>query len=785
MIRLTLILLLSLASCGSGSSNVDKAPAAGSLDGFNLLFVTLDTTRADHLGCYGRDEARTPTLDALAGSGVRFERAHTSVPLTLPSHSSMMTGRYPKEHGVRDNGRKSLSKALPTLAEAFSQHGYNTGAFVASFVLASRFGVNRGFDTYLDDLGQLSQGTDLLHQEIPAGQVTDRALTWLKERDGKKFFCWVHYFDAHDPYQPPPGFKNFADPYDGELAYIDSQLKRIIDWLDDSGQRDNTLIVVTGDHGESFGEHGHDGHTIFLYATNLHVPLIINQPNTLPEGRAVPDLVELVDLFPTLHELYGWQAPASLLSHSLVPAIDGSALDERAIYSENEYVTSAYGWAQQRSLTTAKWKYISTAVPELYDLEADPGETNNLAASKPDLALNLRDLLAEQHGAMVAGSAEDVEMDAAAQAAIANLGYGGSGTTVMGDDFLTEGLPDPKEMLPSLKFHQRAKQLVSRGDSEGAISAFKKAIRVNPKSTLMLYDLAIAYLDAGQALEAAQALEKALQADPQYMPALVSMGEALTALGRPAKAVKQYEAALLLVENSPEVHAVLASVLKSIGRPEDALSHFQSALEYKPNWNEVQLDIAVLLDNLGRNDEAITAYQFVLTKVPSKNPVRIRLAGLLADAGRADEATAQLRSALQLDSRDDTLFDALAQHYRRLNQDAQALELLREGQRATPSSLRLANALANLLATSTDAAVRNGPEALAMATEFCRQNRNQSATLLSTLAAAQAENGQFQEAIATINAAATRAQSGTQLARQIERERVLYSAGQPLRGIQN
>lgn len=784
MTRFTLILLLMLASCGSGSGNVDKAPVAGKLDGFNLLFVTLDTTRADHLGCYGHDEARTPTLDALAEDGVRFERAHTGVPLTLPSHCSMMTGRYPKEHGVRDNGRKSLSKALPTLAEAFSQRGYATGAFVASFVLASRFGVNRGFDTYLDDLGKLAQGEDLLHQEIPANEVTDRALSWLEARNGKRFFCWVHYFDAHDPYVPPAGFKDFKHPYDGELAYIDSQLARIVDWLDDSGQRDNTLIVITGDHGESFGEHGRDGHIIFLYGTNLHVPLILNQPSVLPQGRVADDLVELVDLFPTLHDLYGWEAPSSLLSRSLVPAIDGAQLSERAIYGENEYVTSAYGWAQQRSLTTGKWKYISSTIPELYDLQADPGETNNLAASKPDLALDLRNLLAEQHAAMVAGNAEDVEMDAAAQAAIAKLGYGGSGTTVTGDDFLTEGLPDPKEMLPSLTSHKRGKQLMARGDLEGAISAFKRAIRVNPKSTLMLYDLAIAYLDSGRALEAAQALEKALQADPRYMPALVSMGEALTALGRPAEAAKQYEAALLLVENSPEVHAVLASVLKSIDRKQDALTHFQSALEHKPGWIEVQLDIAVLHDELGQSNEAIAAYELVLNKTPQNHAVRVRLAEILATAGRIDEATTQLQSALEVAPKNDTLIEALARHFRRQGQGAQALALLRKSQQAIPSSLRIANALARLLATSTDDALRNGTEALAMATEFCRQNRNQSPSLLSTLAAAQAENGQFQEAISTIKSAATRAKSGTRLARQLDRERALYSAGQPLRGTQ-
>lgn len=777
--------LFLIVSCGPSAEQLDKGPLAGTTEGFNLLFVTLDTTRADHLGCYGHGPAKTPTIDELADNGILFERAYTGIPLTLPSHCSMMTGRYPKEHGIRDNGRKSLSGTLPTLAGLYSERGYATGAFVASFVLSSRFGVDRGFDVYDDNMGAFDPSQDLLHQQIPAKPVTDRALQWLEKNGSGPFFCWVHYFDAHDPYQPPAGFTNFEDPYDGELAYIDSQFKRIMDWLESSGKRDKTLIVIAGDHGESFGEHGHDGHTIFLYQSNLHVPFIFYAPTVLPEGRSVSDLVELVDLFPTLHELNGWPLPAGLISRSLVPALEGAALQEQPVYGENEYVTSAYGWAQQRSLTTGKWKYISSTKPELYDLESDPEETNNLVKQKPELARDLEQLLSRRYEAMVSGDAEDVEMEAEAQRAIEALGYSSSGSLTVADEFLTEGLPDPKEMLPSLDKQKEGKLLRARGDIAGAIRLFKEAAELNPKSTLILYDLGIAYLDTKQPELAAQALQQALEADARYLPALVSMGEALTAMGKPGEAKKQYEAAIALVPDSPEVHAVLANVHRSLQETEDAIEHFQEATRLKPDWAQVQIDLAMLFEQSGQLEEALRYYALAVANDARNAPLRLQYAVVLGKSGRSLEASREFQNVLAANPGDAGTICEVARFHFTQGDHRKALDVLTQGRRTAPTSTRVMSALARLWATSSDASVREPQKALNLSAEFCRQTGYNNPTLLATYAAAQASVGRFQEAMRTIDAGLEKARAMQQspgvreLIRMLESQGASYSSQTP------
>ena len=226
----------------------------GASAGKNVLLVTLDTTRADRLGCYGYSQAATPTLDALSARGTLFQHAYSQAPITLSSHCTMFTGKYPREHGVRNNGREALSPDCETLATIFKKHSYRTGAFVGSFVLDPRFGLDRGFDAYDADMGELPPDTDLMEVERRGDVVTDRALKWLGSGEKQPFFCWIHYYDPHDPYDPPAAFKQrFADPYDGEIAFVDSQLRRVMDWLDATGQTSDTLIIVAGDHGEAFG----------------------------------------------------------------------------------------------------------------------------------------------------------------------------------------------------------------------------------------------------------------------------------------------------------------------------------------------------------------------------------------------------------------------------------------------------------------------------------------------------------------------------------------------------
>ena len=314
--RAMLVLLCGLASgCGR------QCTRGSSLTGDNVLLITLDTTRADRLGCYGYARAATPALDALARRGTLFERALAQVPMTLPSHATLLTGRYPREMGIRLNEQAALGRDHPTLASVFKGQGYRTGAFVAAFVLDSRYGLDRGFEVYDDDVGE-----GVLMRR--ANEVTNRALAWLEGVKKQPFFVWIHYFDPHKPYEPPEAFLGVgADAYDGEIAFVDTEVARLTKWLEAQHLTDRTLVVVAGDHGESLGEHGEHGHAMFLYETNLHVPLLLAHPRLGKPGARVATVVELADVFRTILDLFGWRIPDALISRSLAPALRGQPLE--------------------------------------------------------------------------------------------------------------------------------------------------------------------------------------------------------------------------------------------------------------------------------------------------------------------------------------------------------------------------------------------------------------------------------------------------------------------------
>ena len=393
-VRVSLLCLLAAAALGCRQEEQSAPPSrpapvqeeqpaeqgrtAPAKDAPNLLLLTLDTTRADRLGCYGYAAAQTPALDAIAARGVRVEQAYCAVPLTLPSHVSLLTGTYPPANGIRVNGGGMLSAELPTLAEEFQIRGYRTGAFVAAWVLSATFGLDRGFDHYDDDVGGHDGSTEI-GSERPADAVCDAALDWLDRQPDVPFFAWVHFFDPHTPYAPPPGYRQAsADPYDGEITFMDAQLGRLTAWLDERQLREKTLIVVAGDHGESFDEHGETEHGMLIYDTTLHVPLIFSFPARLPAGTVLSTGGRLTDVFPTVADLLGWKAPPGTDGISLTPALRAGEGRFPTTYAESRYPRQSFGWAALRSLITAEWKYIDAPQPELYDRDGDAQELTNL-----------------------------------------------------------------------------------------------------------------------------------------------------------------------------------------------------------------------------------------------------------------------------------------------------------------------------------------------------------------------------------------------------------------------
>jgi len=407
----------------------------------NVLIVTLDTTRADVLAAYGSDKVETPALDRLSREGIVFEQATSPVPLTLPAHASLFTGLLPPHHGVRDNVDSPLGDTHTTLAEVLRKTGARTAAFVGSAVVDGRRGLARGFDTYSD--GQHANRNPRLRR--PANIVVDEASEWIARESTSPFFVWLHLYDAHAPYSLPEPYRTMYEdaPYLGAIAFMDAQLQRLLTLLDERRLTDRTLVIVAADHGESLGDHGEDGHGIFVYQSTLHVPLIVRAPRLPP--RRVPDIVRLVDLMPTVLDVLRID-PRATDGASLAPLMAGEVahLDLDA-YSESFY-PSRFGWANLRALRAGRFKFVSAPRPELYDLEKDPTETRNVYGERVDLAVVMSAALDRIATSSAGAAIEPPPSSSEVIQRIASLGYV-SPTRPLRARNSTRPLDDPKDCI--------------------------------------------------------------------------------------------------------------------------------------------------------------------------------------------------------------------------------------------------------------------------------------------------------------------------------------------------
>jgi arylsulfatase A-like enzyme/Flp pilus assembly protein TadD len=563
-----------------------------------------------------------------------------------------MTGRYPREHGVRDNGQNALGTTHPTLASIFKEHGYHTAGFVASFVLDSRFGLDRGFDTYNDDMGQVNFDVQALEWQLPANIITDRALQWLQSAKGGPFYCWVHYYDPHLPYLPPEKFRR-ADvlPYDGEIAFMDTQLKRLSDWLAASGLVERTLVLVVGDHGEALGEHVEKGHSEHVYHINVHIPMLFAHPAVGQKGKRISAIVESVDVFPTVLELFGWQAPADLMSRSLASGLAGRDIPSVSAYSESLFLFNALGWAEQRSITKDRWKYISSVKPELFDRKSDPGETKNLIADEPRRAAGLLKELRNRYEAMTPGEAAVPEWDSAAQKALEKLGYiGGSAMTT--EEFVSPGLPDPKDMKEVLLQFKAAKEYLEQHDKPEDIASIiplvKHVVEQSPNSQAFHSMLGLCYMRARQPADALAPLEAAIRIEPRNTAALALRGDALAELKRFDEALSHYRAALALEGKNAVMHVGMANVLYSAGRLDEAVKHYETALELFPTHAPAHNRLGIALTAQGKVAEANAHYQEALRLRPENPAYHYNLGLGFLNAGRYSEATVLFQEAVRL-----------------------------------------------------------------------------------------------------------------------------------------
>jgi len=634
----------------------------------NLLIVTIDTARADAIGSYGGG-AKTPTLDRLAARGVRYERALTPSPLTLPAHTSILTGIDPPQHGVRDNGIDALPTDIPTLASILQEEGYDTAAFVSSLVLDRRFGLARGFDAYgdrmtADRVGQYG------YPERDAAAVTAEAQAWLENREGNApFFLWIHYYDAHAPYTPPAEWRG-KTPYDdylGELAYVDQQVERLLH----AASEKETLVAILGDHGEMLGEHGEEGHGIFIYESALRVPLILAGPG-LPRGNTVDRTVGTVQLASSLLRALDIRGRDAAMQPPL-PGLGGEGGTTFPIFSEALLPAHAYGWSPLQALSEDRWRYISAPRPELYDVRKDPAEADNLFTAKPEEASRLATSLQRRTEIYGEREGDSVGADASLDASLRSLGYlstsGGEASDIDPKDgmawlaerdqakrWLAEGkIEQAAQTLRRLVqlnpqnqtfLAQYARALFGLGRKDEGISVYRQAVALNPKLEFLHTNLAQALLENGEKESAAKELRLSLSLNPRSSGAALLLAELLAGEGRGAEEKLVLERAAEAGADSAGIHIRLGQFASRDREFEVAERHLAKATELEPRQLLGWLLRAMNSEAAGRPTDALNEYQETIRLEPRQGTALFRYGRLLARQGSNVEATAMLQRAL-------------------------------------------------------------------------------------------------------------------------------------------
>lgn len=674
-----------IAACGD-SADPGPVPTSPSSAPPNLVLVTIDTLRADRLPAWGYGGIETPELDALVRAGVRFAGAVSTVPFTLPAHSSILTGRYPPAHGVRENVGYVLGEDLPTLAELLAEAGYDTGGFVSSFVLDGRWGVGRGFDTYFDDFdAPADERANMGSVQRDGAETVAAAVAWLDERSGElPFFLWLHLYEPHDPYTPPEPYRSryAGRPYDGEVAYADELVGRLVAALEERAFLAGTALAVTADHGEGLGDHGEAFHGFFVYDSTVHVPLVLRLPGDEGAGRVVAAPVSHVDLLPTFLELAAVPAPPGIDGTSLLPLARGRRDTSAPVYSESLYPLLHYGWAPLRALRHGSLKYIEAPDPELFDLAADPRERENVVrARRAELARLRADLAAlRDRSEKDAGAAAPADLDEETLERLEALGYlaGGGGVTLAeehereradpkekvhlhrlvmaaqsalgaGDEALArrqleQAVAEDAELLDA---HQMLGSLDSRaGNQEAAIARFSRALELDPEHAASLFGLASAYRKLGRLDEALLGFERLLALSPRDTKAALAASEILVARQELPRALELLDRAAEGREAPALLDNLRGEVLALMGRTAEARAAFASALEAKPDLAQPHFNLAVLAEEAGDAVAAREHYERTVELAPGHLQARFNLGRLYGALRRPADQQEQWEAAL-------------------------------------------------------------------------------------------------------------------------------------------
>lgn len=665
----------------------------------NVLIVTLDTTRHDRVGCYGDPEAQTPFVDGLAEQGLLFERTYSSVALTLPAHTTIMSGVEPFVHGVHNNGRFIVPDRLETIAERLGQEGYRTGGFVSAFVLDSSYNLNQGFDTYSDEVSESADALSMTVPQRPGAEVVDDLITWLDESDDKNapFFAWAHLYDAHFPRNIEPPFDQIPDPYRAEIAYADAQVGRILNALKERGLDENTLVILTADHGEAFGEHDEATHGLLAYDSTLRVPLILKGPG-VPSGQRVRSPAYHRDLVPTLLTLLGLEVPKELTGTDLlslpIAGTDDTQQVTRVGYFEAHSPQIDLGWEKIEGVRSDRWKFTAWPPPEeLYDVLADPKEQKNIASQHAEIVDEMRwhheELLSA--AGVDAYASSQIDLDPTQSAQLAALGY------IEAVAAFEEGkVPDPRRFIGVHGWVGDARDLAMGGEFDQAINALETLRQSSSVRALVLRTLGPVYAQAGRHEEAIEAYREYVELT-DAKEARLGIAESLIALGRPQEALETLEAgdvrngggsgmlratALAELGNFKEARELIDRIFSGganrlePGSPEalsdrervharvrlavgientpDAASELRNLLAARPEDAFVQSSLGFALTMLGTPEsaeEGLTLLRKAAQSDPEDADVQANLGWGAFRAGVREEAKRHLARALEIDPR--------------------------------------------------------------------------------------------------------------------------------------
>jgi len=614
---------------------------------FNVLLITLDTTRADHLGCYGYKPAKTPNLDRLAQEGVRFTRAYCPAPLTLPSHASIMTGLYPVTHGVRNNGH-DLPSGIRTLAEILKGRGYSTAAFVSFFSVDSRFGLDRGFDVY-DDTFRSESPFKTQNAERRAEETFAGFSRWLETNGKNRFFGWVHYYDPHLPYDPPSPYKEEfdGDPYDGEIAYMDRYVGAVLDRLKEQGVLERTIVVIAGDHGEGLGDKVELGHGIFLYEETLRVPFILHNPAVFPRSQLIESQVRLVDVAPTILETIGLKNEAAgMAGQSLLAWLRGKSRKDLDSLAETFYPRENFGWSELVGLVSGRWKYIQSPRPELYDVKNDPGEREDLVASSAGKAGELKKRLEQELLGSSAGDGSAIGRTGVRpedQERLRSLGYVNFAPAGRGP-----ALPDPKEKIPLLRLIQQAQAYELEDNYAEAERIYLRVLEDVPDSRAGYVNLAIARARQKKFDQAIRTLNEGIARIPNSEILLVRLGHTHLVTGRLREAFETMNKVLGLNPRNVDALTVCAGILDTEGRKEEARTYYDRALAVEPESRYLRMSYAGNLASSGRLREAIEVYKKLIVDFPEEQAFYQYIGIAYSYLGEYDQAVSCLERALAI-----------------------------------------------------------------------------------------------------------------------------------------